>query len=285
MHGLSRSEVRVRLPLVLVARLPDALRHIFIGHLVKNSVACKYNKIMVLVNLELSYFWFCLYHIHVPSSICQLSFRITKGTRYGQSAGQNSYWPNHILRLRPLDTLRVSIITTKLFWGLILTLSFKCRRIWLQGLSCCRLVNLSAILNDSSILVCVRGLMIPTKWHNNLSAINWNGSTTVSDVGTVANIANNKDHNSTTAWPVNDNCVSILISSLAHLNKCLFSFPESSNNCLPWILRKAVLLDHKVVQLVSEELRAVVTAVTIVHSEEAAFGPDFFFAMGWLGDV
>jgi hypothetical protein len=50
-------------------------------------------------------------------------------------------------------------------------------------------------------------------------------------------------------------------------------------------VRKAILLNYKVVKLVSEELSTSMSSVSVVDSKERALRPFFFLAMDWLGDI
>ena len=69
MDRLGRSEVRIRLPFVLVARLPDALGNVLVRHLVEDTVARENDEVVVLMNLKLPYFWLGFHDIHVSSSV------------------------------------------------------------------------------------------------------------------------------------------------------------------------------------------------------------------------
>ena len=51
------------------------------------------------------------------------------------------------------------------------------------------------------------------------------------------------------------------------------SLVKSQLDCLARIVRKAPLLDHKAVQVVSEEVSALTATMTIVDAEERADGP------------
>lgn len=81
MDRLGRPEARIRLPLVLVARFPDALGHVLVGHLVEDAIAGKNDEIVILVDLELSNLWLCLHDVHVASAVCKLGLRVSEGAR------------------------------------------------------------------------------------------------------------------------------------------------------------------------------------------------------------
>lgn len=52
-----------------------------------------------------------------------------------------------------------------------------------------------------------------------------------------------------------------------------------------WILGKCVLLNHEVMELVSQELSTGVPTMAVIHAEEATLRPVLVLAMGWLRDV
>jgi len=72
---------------------------------------------------------------------------------------------------------------------------------------------------------------------------------------------------------------------LAHLQESLLGLLEALNNCLFRITREAILFDHKVVQLVPQELSALLATMPVVYAKEAAFWPVFIFSVVWLCDI
>lgn len=80
---------------------------------------------------------------------------------------------------------------------------------------------------------------------------------------------------------------------LPSLSKCLdcieevsFCFLVTVNNGLFWILRKDLVFNYELMQVVSEEVSTSVTSMTIENTKEAAFGPVYnIFFGGWLHDI
>ena len=78
MDILGWAEVWILLPLIFIARFPDALRNIFVGHLVEYAVACENYKVVVLCNLETSNVRLCLHYILVSPAVGELRFRVAE---------------------------------------------------------------------------------------------------------------------------------------------------------------------------------------------------------------
>ena len=148
-----------------------------------------------------------------------------------------------------------------------------------------RLVDLAAVLHDPRVLVGVRRLVVSAERHDDLPSVDGDGGSAVANVRAIAHVADDEDDDGAGARSVDHNGVAVLVTALAHLQERLLCLPEASHDSFPWILREAVLLDHEVMELVSQELGAVVPSVAVVDPEEAALGPSFIFAVRWFGDV
>jgi len=70
-----------------------------------------------------------------------------------------------------------------------------------------------------------------------------------------------------------------------HEKESVFSVLETFDYGLPGIPWEAVLLDDKVVELITEELGAQVASMAVVDTKEAALGPIFFLSVLGLRDV
>ena len=85
MDGLGRTKFGILLPLVLIAGLPNTLEDILVGHLIKNTITGKSDKIMIFLDLELLDLWFSFDDIYVSSSIGQFSLRVSECSRNSES--------------------------------------------------------------------------------------------------------------------------------------------------------------------------------------------------------
>lgn len=61
-----------------------------------------------------------------------------------------------------------------------------------------------------------------------------------------------------------------------------FGLLETLENCLFWLSRETGLLYHKLMQVVSEEIRAAGASMSVVDAEERAFGPFFVNSTRWF---
>ena len=148
MDTLSGTVVGVRLPLIFVTGFPNTFWNVLVWHLVENTIWGKHNEIMVLLNLELTNFWFGFNYVHVTSSVCKLGFWITKSTRDWETTWKDSY--------RAYDVFGLAWF---LYGAARLFLDFF--RISLNALCRSSLVNLASSLDNPLILLNIWWLVIP----------------------------------------------------------------------------------------------------------------------------
>jgi len=151
--GGGRPEVGVTLPLVLVAALPHARCDVFIGHFVEHTIARQHDEVMAGVDLEGSNIGLCLDHILVASSISELGFRISEGSRDRQTARQNSNGADDVFRLCFFLGLGL--------WCLLIVGSLSRRS----------LVDLATSRNDALVLFDVGRLVISAQSNRFLAAV------------------------------------------------------------------------------------------------------------------
>ena len=145
MNALCRSVIRILLPFISVATVPNTFGHVFVWHFVENAVACYQYEIMVFVNLKLSDVWFSFDDVDVATSISELSFRVAKGSGDGQPSRQDSNWSNDIFWLGGFGS-------GGFLWILWVILN---------RLGRCGLIHLSTTFDDSIIFVNIRWFMVP----------------------------------------------------------------------------------------------------------------------------
>jgi hypothetical protein len=149
MNALCWPIVGVLLPLILVTGFPDTSGDVFVRHLIEDTVGCKDDEIVVLLDLELTNFWFSLHYIHVAAPVCELGLWITKGTRDTQATWKNSDWANDVFGFPRL------LLCAAWLYLFLLGVSFDT-----LGSGC--LINLASSLDDALVLLNVRWLMVPT---------------------------------------------------------------------------------------------------------------------------
>ena len=268
MDALSRPVVGILLPLVSVAAVPDTFAHVLVWHFVEDAVTCQQDEIMIFMYLELPYLWLSFDDIYVSTSICQLGFWITKGSTHGKTAWQDSDGTNDKLRI--LD-----------FWRSCLHVLL----IDLDWLRCRRLIYLPACFDDPVVLIDVWWLVVSAQRHHDLTTVDRDDCSAVSDVGAVACVTDYQNHNCTASWSIDDDWCTSLVSALAHVEEGLLRLFEAANDCFFWVHRKTVLLDDEMVQLITKKLCARVSSMSVIHTKERAFRPVLLFSMCWLSDI
>jgi len=221
---------------------------------------------MLLGDLEHLDLRFSYYYLGVPILVLQLSLRIPEGSRNRETPRKNSYWAYYVVNFFP-------------FFGFLPILSTSTIS------SSCSLIDRPTSSNDPLVLIHVRWLMILAQGQWLLPSIHWDDCSAIPNISHVANISHNEDHYSTRPWPLNYSEIPMLISPLAHLQKGFFGFSEPFQNCFLGIPRERVFLDHKVVEVVPQELRTHVAPMPIINPKEGALGPVFILAVLWLHNV
>ena len=96
---------------------------------------------MIFLYLKLPNFWFCLYYIHVATSVCKLGLWITKSPRYRETAREHPDWADNVLGLSWLYW-----IAARLWFFLLFRISFD---------TLCRgsLVDLAPSFDDPLVLL------------------------------------------------------------------------------------------------------------------------------------
>ena len=94
-------------------------------------------------------------------------------------------------------------------------------------------------------------------------------SSTITNVCHMAELANDKNHNSARATALYDIVDPInWIKLLAKLKKSCLSSAETTPNSFLWLPRESILLDHEMMQVVSQKLSARCSPMTIVNSKK-----------------
>lgn len=127
--------------------------------------------------------------------------------------------------------------------------------------------------------------MVSTQGHDDLTSVDGNDGSAVADVGAVADIANDQDNYGAAAAPINHHGRAPVVSSLAHIQKRLFSFFEAAYYGFLGVHRKTVLLYNEVMELVSQEFGTGVATMAVVDTEKGAFWPILFFSVRRLRDI
>jgi len=268
MDALSRPVVGILLPLVSVTAVPNTFAHVLVWHFVEDTVTCQQYKIMIFMDLELPDFWLSFNDIDVSTSICQFGFWITKGSTYGKTAWQNSDGTNNKLRI--LD----------FWWSCFNVLLIDFNRLRRR-----RLIYLPTCFDDPVVLIDIWWLVVSAQRHHDLPTVDRDDCSAVSNVGAVACVADYQNHDCTASWSIDNDWSTSIVSALAHVEKGLFRLFEAANDCFFWVHRKTVLFDDEMMQLITKELCACVSSMTVIHTKERAFWPVFLFSMCWLGDI
>ena len=245
---------------------PDGLANVVIGELVVDAIGGEGNEIMLLCDLERSDVRNCLDNVWIAAAVLKLGLRVAKSPANRQTAWKDADWPH--------DKLWVSSLLRRLDLLLV------------EHLGSRRLVNLPASLNDSFVFFDVRGLVIPTQRGHLLARVGGENSATVAHVGDVADLTDYQHDYGTRARSLNHcHLPSSLILGLAHFQKSGLGLGEAFLDCLFWLPGEALLLDHVVVQVVSEKFGTRTAAMAIVDAEERASRPSFVLPVLWLHDV
>ena len=117
----------------------------------------------------------------------------------------------------------------------------------------------------------VSWLVIGRESHDLASSIGWHASSTVSSVADVAHIIDNESHDS--AWATSIDVAYLELLAFSKFKEKFLGFFESIFDRLDWLLWKVVILDDKLMQVVSKEVSAYMPTMTIVNAKEWAFGP------------
>jgi hypothetical protein len=172
MHALSRAVIGVRLPFVFITGLPHTSRDVLVWHFVKDTIWSQHDEVMIFLDLKLANFWFCFNYIDITSSVCQLSFRVTKSPRDWETAWKHSDWTDYVFRISCLLGGAASLLL--LF------------RVSLNALGSGCLIDLSSSLDDPLILLDIGWLVVPTKRHDNLSTVDWDYWPAITYISTIA---------------------------------------------------------------------------------------------------
>ena len=97
------------LPLILVATLPDAARDVVVAHLVEDTITGHEDKVVVLVDLEVTDLRLCLHDMRVPATLEKLCLRVAESPGNGETARQHADGPDDVLGLRPLLVLALRL--------------------------------------------------------------------------------------------------------------------------------------------------------------------------------
>ena len=135
-----------------VTRNPDSFTYILITQLVKDTITCQDNKVMLLSNLKCLNFRYSLHNIGIASPILKLSLRISKSSTHGESTRQDSYRTDNELWIDLAFLLGQNMFFV------------------VQSLSRRRLIHLASCCYDSLVLIYVRWLVITAQSHHLLSS-------------------------------------------------------------------------------------------------------------------
>jgi hypothetical protein len=76
--------------------IPNAVDHLFVAELFKNTVAPDQEEVEVVLKCEHPDFWLANYNINIASILCHLSFDVPKCPRDGQPSREDSHWTLNI---------------------------------------------------------------------------------------------------------------------------------------------------------------------------------------------
>ena len=147
------------------------------------------------------------------------------------------------------------------------------------------LVN-SAVVAENSVdfnLVC--WLMVIRKPYHCAATICRKTSATIPCVSNIAHVIYNKSNNCTAAAPIN--IANFYLLSLSEFQKKFLCLLETFTNSLNRILREINIFYIELMQIISKEISADMTSVSIIDAEEGALWPIFIWKLFafWLHNV
>jgi len=233
--------------------IPNSINAVSVVKSLKDSITTYHNEIKVVLNFKAFDVWITNNYIWVTTITRSLCFDISKGFGNRKSSWENSQW-----------TLDVEIFLSR---------GCSC---FGKGLSP---VNLSSSSLDSNLFQLIIRLVI--SWENSdlCSCINRHHSSWVSHIDNVNHFIDYHDHVRTRSWPLWAHILpshEVLGSCLCLLNKTEeipLTLMESFLDGLDWVLRKLFILNHKVMQVISEVVSACRASMSIKHSEKADLRP------------
>ena len=250
-----------RMILVIKYSFPYAVRNISIVHLIKDSITAKHNKIMLPLYLK----WFNIRGMNnyafSSTKSWYLCLRVAKCSGNRKSTWKNSKGPSKVELL----------ILVHLFFVVC------------DYLICCSsVVYFTSGFPDSQDFVVIARLVVVAERKDSFAFVGWEHSSWVAYICYIADILNDDDHNGTGATLV----FQFTRLRVVHLvKKSLLSLSESSMNGFLWILWKAALHNNVGVKVITKEIGAEASTVTIVDSEVWTSGPlvwiDVSSALGW----
>jgi len=133
------------------------------------------------------------------------------------------------------------------------------------------LVDLTPCGQDSLLLVLVIRLVVPTQGKNPRSMTARQHGARVAHIRNVAHVAYDERHNCASPRLVLD----LVVFNGVCFEPLAFGFGEAAAEGFFRVAGETILLDDHLVQVISEEISALVTTMAVINSEEAAFGPLF----------
>lgn len=144
---------------------PNGQTKILVAQFIKDAIGGKRNKIVLPANLKRTNVRHGLDYIWIAAAPFQFSLWVSKSATNWQTTRKYAYWTHHKLLIAILLIFLLGLTGSSSTWffrlvlgGCLLGLTILIRRG--LNLSCGRLVNLTTSLNDSSILIHIRRLVI-----------------------------------------------------------------------------------------------------------------------------
>ena len=137
------------------------------------------------------------------------------------------------------------------------------------------LIDSTSMLDDSLHFNFISRLMISREQEQLLSSISRHNSPTISSIGTVAHIINDKYDHRTTTRPVN--LASLLLLALCKLKKQSLCLPKPISECLNRVLREMLIFDNELMQIIPKEICAHSSSMPIIDAKKRAFWPMLLF--------
>ena len=148
------------------------------------------------------------------------------------------------------------------------------------------MIDLTAGLNYSLVLFEVAGFVVAAQRSHLLAGVRGKDGPAVAYVRYVADLANNQYYDRARSRTFyHSHLTRCLVLGLAHLQKPTFSLLKALPNGLLWLPREIVLLDHVVMQIVSQKLGAGAAPVAVVDAEERACRPRLVLPVLRFDDV
>lgn len=233
--------------------VPDHVDAVSVVEAFEDAVAANHDEVEVVLHFEALDVWLAHDHVRVSSVSGSLGFDVSESLRHRQSPWKYSQRPLHI----------------EVFLS------------WCGGGlgKCLGPVNLAPCCLDSDLLQFVIRLVVSGQNSNLGSSVDGHDGPRVAHIDHVNHLVDHHHHVRTRSRPLRTHILTthhVLSSSLSLLHQIqevLLAISEALLDCLDGILRELLVLDHKVVEVVSEVVCTSRSSVAIEDAEEANLGP------------